>query len=76
MSDLSRLALVVIEPARNVSNRALEAELRKCLTSKSFSVQKITLLDDEKIVSIPILISDRAQERQIKQQYATINRRH
>jgi len=48
LKNLTRAAIVSILPAENVSNAKLEAELRKRLKSKLFSVERIAILDDEK----------------------------
>ena len=49
------MAIVSVLPAKNVSNTKLQAELRKRLKSKSFSVERIAILDDQNddIILIP-----------------------
>jgi hypothetical protein len=45
---LGRLAIISVEAAENVSNEELGAELRKRLQSKSFSIERITIFDEQR----------------------------
>jgi hypothetical protein len=53
LNTLTRVAIISILPAKNISNAELEAELKKRLQSKSFSVDHIAILDDEPEGPIP-----------------------
>lgn len=53
LEDLSRLAIIVVESRPGISGVELEGELRRRLRSESFSVEKITMLNDQ---TIPILV--------------------
>ena len=55
---MTRVAIIVILPAENVSNAELEAELKERLKSKSFSVDRISILDDEKNESATAQIAE------------------
>jgi len=50
---LSRFVIISLVPDENVPDKELEAELRKRLESKSFSVDRITVLSD--IIEAPKL---------------------
>ena len=52
LKSLTRAAIISILPAENVSNAKLEAELKKRLKSKLFSVERIAILDEQKGESI------------------------
>ena len=56
--NLTRVAIISILPAENVSNAELEAELKERLKSKSFSVDRISILEDEKIESATAQIAE------------------
>ena len=51
MMLLGYLAIVSIQSAGNVSSAELEADLRKRLESKSFSVERISILEEELLPS-------------------------
>ena len=44
---LGRVVIITVEPVEEVSNAELEVELRKRLNSKSFSIERIKILDDQ-----------------------------
>ena len=46
LMGLDRVAIITVQPVGNLSNAELEAELRKRLESKSFSVERIKILED------------------------------
>jgi len=52
---LSRVVIISLLPDENVPNLELEAELRKHLESKSFSVDRITILSDTEVIEVPKL---------------------
>ena len=56
---LVRVAIIVVQPAENISDAELDSELRKRLDSKSFAVDRVTILDDQQVESIPGLVSKR-----------------
>ena len=47
---LGRVAIITLEPAENVTNTELEVELRTRLNSKSFTIERIKILDDGGLV--------------------------
>ena len=55
---MTRVALISILPAENVSNAKLEAELKKRLKSKLFSVDRISILGDEETESATAQVAE------------------
>lgn len=47
---LSRLVIISLLPNKNVPDEELQAELRKRLESKAFSVERIAIITDTEIV--------------------------
>ena len=47
MSSLTRVAIISVLPEKNVTNAELKAELEERLRSKSFSVERIAILDEQ-----------------------------
>jgi hypothetical protein len=47
LRDLARVAIISILPVETVSNTDLEADLKKRLNSKLFSVEHISILTDQ-----------------------------
>jgi len=43
----NRLVIITLHPSANVPNAELEAELKKRLESHSFSVERISIIDDQ-----------------------------
>jgi hypothetical protein len=53
VSSLTRVAIISVVPAKDVSNEKLQAELQRRLRSKLFSVEKIAILDEQYERPIP-----------------------
>ena len=49
-NTLVRVVIVSISPAENVSNADLVLDLKKRLESESFTVDKISIVDDKEII--------------------------
>jgi hypothetical protein len=47
LKSLTRVAIISILPAENVSNAELEAALKEHLKSKLFSVDRVAIIDDQ-----------------------------
>jgi len=44
---MTRVALITIVPVKDISNAELQAELKERLKSKSFTVERIAILDEQ-----------------------------
>ena len=50
---MSRVVTISLVPDENVLDKELEAELRKRLESKSFSVDRIAIISDTDVIEAP-----------------------
>ena len=44
---MTRVALITITPVKDISSAELQAELKERLKSKSFTVERIAILDEQ-----------------------------